>query len=73
MVLSLFSSFLHQGRRGTFTVNADGLSLCDSCASGRTLPSHTPNTLSPVSLSGLACSAEGVRRVTLTPLTPGKT
>ncbi|AII29711.1 hypothetical protein ACJ78_gp43 [Propionibacterium phage PHL150M00] len=24
-------------------------------------------------LSGLACSAEGVRRVTLKPLTPGKT
>ncbi|AII29488.1 hypothetical protein PHL116M10_44 [Propionibacterium phage PHL116M10] len=29
--------------------------------------------MTPVSLSSLACSAEGVRRVTLTPLTPGKT
>ncbi|AII29533.1 hypothetical protein PHL117M00_43 [Propionibacterium phage PHL117M00] len=26
-----------------------------------------------MSLSGLACSAEGVRRVTLTPLTSGET
>ncbi|AII29984.1 hypothetical protein PHL179M00_43 [Propionibacterium phage PHL179M00] len=34
---------------------------------------HTPHTLTPVSLSGLACSAEGVRRVTLTPLTQGET
>ncbi|AII29666.1 hypothetical protein PHL141N00_43 [Propionibacterium phage PHL141N00] len=34
---------------------------------------HTPHTLTPVSLSVLACSAEGVRRVTLTPLTSGKT
>ncbi|AII29351.1 hypothetical protein ACQ74_gp43 [Propionibacterium phage PHL095N00] len=48
-------------------------SPCVSCASGRKLPSHTPHTLTPVPLSGLACSAEGVRRVTLTPLTPGKT
>ncbi|AII29079.1 hypothetical protein FDH74_gp44 [Propionibacterium phage PHL082M03] len=37
-------------------------------------PGCTLTTLTlPVSLSGLACSAEGVRRVTLTPLTPGKT
>ncbi|AKO60500.1 hypothetical protein KEIKI_44 [Propionibacterium phage Keiki] len=50
-----------------------GFSPCDSCASGRKLPSHTPHTLTPVSLSDLACSAEGVRRVTPTPLTPGKT
>ncbi|AII28850.1 hypothetical protein FDH76_gp44 [Propionibacterium phage PHL117M01] len=36
---------------------------------GRKLPSHTLHTLTPVSFLGLACSAEGVRRVTLTPLT----
>ncbi|AII29848.1 hypothetical protein ACQ67_gp43 [Propionibacterium phage PHL152M00] len=35
--------------------------------------SHAPHTLTPVPLDGLACSAEGVRRVTLTPLTLGKT
>ncbi|REB26574.1 hypothetical protein COH17_00225 [Staphylococcus epidermidis] len=62
-----------RGEEEPFAVNADGLSPCDSCASGRKLPSHTPHTLTPVSLSGLACSAEGVRRVTPTPLTPGKT
>ncbi|AII28804.1 hypothetical protein PHL163M00_44 [Propionibacterium phage PHL163M00] len=32
-----------------------------------------PTLTLPVSLSGLACSAEGVRRVTLTPLTSGET
>ncbi|AGI12855.1 hypothetical protein P754_gp44 [Propionibacterium phage PHL114L00] len=40
---------------------------------GRKLPSHTPHTLTPVSLYSFVCSAEGVRRVTLKPLTPGKT
>nr|DAJ42396.1 MAG TPA: hypothetical protein [Caudoviricetes sp.] len=74
MVLSLFSSFLHQGRRGTFAVSADGLSPCVSCTTGRTLPVCTLPTLSrPVSLYGLACFTSGVRCVTLTPLTPGET
>nr|DAP54673.1 MAG TPA: hypothetical protein [Caudoviricetes sp.] len=45
MVLSLFSSFLHQGRRGTFTISADGLSPCVSCITGRTLPVCTLPTL----------------------------
>ncbi|AII28714.1 hypothetical protein PHL030N00_43 [Propionibacterium phage PHL030N00] len=39
--------------------------VCLVASSRRTL-SHT---LTPVSFLGLACSAEGVRRVTLTPLT----
>ncbi|AII30074.1 hypothetical protein ACJ79_gp43 [Propionibacterium phage PHL199M00] len=46
---------------------------CDSCAWSQAPIAHSPHSLHPCPLYSFACAAEGVRRVTLKPLTPGKT